>query len=411
VLVCSDTAPSARLRYAADLIFVDLLHSDEVVHFLPEDPLDVFYEETNWCLWYAATPPPDDRWVHVVPHGLLSATDTAPVADLHAVEKDPLAAVFWLATHYAAYDPSHPKDEHGRPKQARLPSWPDPYDPVCHRLAYSLGEALEDRVRLRLRPCLSVRVVRMAHSLDIDNAYAFAGKGPVRWTGSLIKDIASRRWDWVAKRLAHVLGRAEDPFDTHELILNTLPKNNLRVFFLMSDQGRYDRALSPTHPDFKRLVRLYTEQAFMVGIHPSYAGGQNDKSLAYEKGLLAELADHPIGSSRHHYLRTLTPYTQRLLIRQGIRHDYIGSPEPGFWQGISANHAWFDVEQNSITRLVMHPAAWMDAHWINHPEEGLAAIRKLKERLDDFGGRILLIWHNDYFRRFAELPGFVVAIC
>lgn len=386
-----------RLRYACHIVFERLLGVRVELHTsLPS------YPRTGPVLLYGReVPGHSEQGMHVLhPHGLLEATGTAPV---YLTDSDELAAIFWLVTQYTAYDPESDKDEHGRPVRSFLPGWEDPLEPVCHALAFRLAE------RLGIRP--SPELVKLHHSFDIDNAYAYQAKGQLRWTGSLLKEVADGRWQAVVQRVQHAVGRAGDPYDTHEHILSTFGGKNLKVFFLISDKGRFDRAISPQHPDFKRLVQVYRQAGAQIGLHPSYAGGQSETSFRNERNLLESFAEAPIGITRYHYLRMLTPHTQRLLLAEGIRYDFSPGPvEPGFWQGISVPIPWYDVEADIQSDLILYPAAWMDAHWADRPEEGLKHLLKLRQTLGRYGGHFICIWHNDYFRRFAELPGFAEII-
>ena len=394
-----------RISYACEAVFGCLLGWGFNVR---EEKEGIGIDNAGFSLSYSSNPM-IDYGLRSLPHGLLSASGIAPIDDLKSLENDELAAVFWLVTHYAAYSPNHPKDAHGRPVIAMLSSYPDPLDPVCHRLAHGLRQKLEDdqpEIAGKGRPWKPAGVT-LRHTLDIDNAYAYAAKGPWRWIGSLAKDVLTARWKEVGSRLRHALGKADDPYDTHPLILERLGGDGSIVFFLMSDTGKYDRSISPRHPDFGRLVTFYKEAGAQIGLHPSYGSGQQKEGFAQEKTLLEGMAGEVITQTRYHYLRLLTPHTQRLLIEQGIVHDYSCGPiEPGFWQGISTPFPWFDVERNERTGLMVHPAAWMDVHWHDRPSKGLAYLKKMKETLGIYGGALTLIWHNDYFRGYADSEAF-----
>jgi hypothetical protein len=48
----------------------------------------------------------------------------------------------------------------------------------------------------------------------------------------------------------------------------------------------------------------------------------------------------------------------------------------------------------------------MDAHFANHPEEGLQVLGQLKDALAPYGGQLISIWHNDYFAKYAASQDF-----
>lgn len=386
-----------RLLYVCHIVFERLLGVDVKLHLFRE-----YQPQSGTVLYYGA----DLRAEKVgpghalKPNGLLEATGTAPIA---ITDEDELAAVFWLVTQYASYEAGSERDAHGRPVRSFLPGWENANEPVCHALAYRLAE------RLGIHP--APRPLRLEHTLDIDNAYAYQAKGALRWTGSLLKELAGGSLQAVGQRLNHALGRSGDPYDTHDQILSTFGGKALRVFFLLSDKSPFDRAIPTRHPDFRRLVHVYQQAGAQIGLHPSYAGGQSEAAFRSERERLEGFTETPIDTTRYHYLRMLTPHTQRLLLAEGIRHDFSPGPvQPGFWQGISVPIPWYDVETDTQTDLMLYPAVWMDVHWADRPEEGLEHLRMLRDTLSRYGGELVCIWHNDYFRRFAELPGFAETI-
>jgi hypothetical protein len=391
-----------RLQYACKLFWERILGLSHKVYSTAE-----YTPQAIPVLFYGNAEPalPDSlpKAVILKPHGLLQQTGTAYVPDLHTLEHDPLSSVFWLATHYAAYAASHRHDHHGRPERALLPSHQDPYRPVCHELAADLA------ARLGLLPAKREKLAHVP-TLDIDNAFAYQAKGPVRWLGALLRELGAGGAKALKNRLLHALGRIADPYDTHELILKTLEPHNLRVFFLMASSGAHDHAIDTAHPDFKRLVRMYADAGASVGLHPSSGGGQTLNKVLQEKETLEKMLGASITQTRHHYLRLLTPHTQRLLLQLGMRDDYSPGPiEPGFWQGISVPIPWYDVEHDEETQLELYPAAWMDVHHAHHPEAGLQLLIQLQKNLAPYGGQLISIWHNDYFKRFSESPSFLLA--
>jgi hypothetical protein len=286
---------------------------------------------------------------------------------------------------------------------ASLPSFSDKHIPVCHKLAFDWVATWENP------PSIPQKTVTHYPTFDIDNAYAYQAKGAWRWVGSLAKEILAGGAKAVVRRLSHAIGLIDDPYDHHQLIASTLEGKPYHVFFLMSDKGRFDRAITPTHPDFKRLVRMYAEAGANIGLHPSYAGGQAKVTFEQERSLLTSFLGIPITDTRYHYLRCFVPQTYGLLVEEGIENDYSPGPlELGFWQGISTSIPWFDVEKDVQTPLELHPAAWMDVHHTQNPAAGLEHLAILQQNLASYGGRLVTIWHNDYFKKFSKARGFDV---
>lgn len=387
-------AQTPRLAYACQVVFGSLLGWGYQIHPLP---VAGAMPEDGPVLFYTKAPGP--YGLHLRPHGLLSAAGTEPIGNLAALEQDPLAAVFWLCTHFAAYDPNHPADAHGRPLPAYLPSLADPEVPACHVLSARLAAAMGQQSA----PAQPLDVV---HTVDVDNAYAYRGKGFWRWWGGLAKDVLAGKAAHVYRRLASAMGLLADPYDNHAHLLGSLDGPGKTVFFLMASSSRYDKAIANTHPLFTDLVARYRRAGWRVGLHPSYGGGQNVQAIRQEANALAPHAEDAITQTRHHYLRWKIPHTPRLMAALGFTDDYSPGPVvPGFWQGISAPFLWYDVERDEVSGLRLHPAAWMDVHWALRPAEGMAAQQRLRAALKPFGGQLVLIWHNDYFSIFQSYVG------
>ncbi len=387
-------APTPRLAYACQVVFGRLLGWGYRVRALSEAGSG---PEDGPVLFYTQAPGPFG--LHLRPHGLLSASGTEPVGNLAALEQDLLAAVFWLCTHYAAYSPTHPVDAHGRPLPAYLPGLTDPEVPACHVLAARLAAALGQQGA-------PARPLEVIHTVDVDNAYAYRGKGPWRWWGGLAKDVLAGKARHVYRRLGAAMGLLADPYDNHARLLGSLHGPGKTVFFLMASHGRYDKAIAHSHPLFAALVARYQQAGWRVGLHPSYGGGQNAQAIRQEAKALAPHTQDAITQTRHHYLRWKIPHTPRLVAELGFTDDYSPGPVvPGFWQGISVPFLWYDVERDEVSGLTLHPAAWMDVHWAMRPAEGIATLQRLWAALKPFGGQLVLIWHNDYFSVFQSYVG------
>jgi hypothetical protein len=122
--------------------------------------------------------------------------------------------------------------------------------------------------------------------------------------------------------------------------------------------------------------------------------------LSKEKKTLEQIAGNAIHISRQHYMRLVIPTTYRLLLNNGIKEDYsmgYGS-QLGFRAGTGNSFLWYDVANETITTLRVHPFCFMDttAHYdmklsVSEAFERLNAMRTLSEKT---GSVMTTIFHN-----------------
>ncbi|MFZ9759506.1 MAG: hypothetical protein ACO3CJ_08665, partial [Burkholderiaceae bacterium] len=85
----------------------------------------------------------------------------------------------------------------------------------------------------------------------------------------------------------------------------------------------------------------------------------------------------------------------------GIQHDYsMGYPDvPGFRPGTAHPFAWYDLEQEQATDLILHPFCLMDVMCRNYQkmsaEDSLRLGQVLCERVQATGGEFGFIFHNE----------------
>jgi hypothetical protein len=313
---------------------------------------------------------------------------------------DLFAATFFLVSRYEEYLPGK-RDEHQR-YRAR--------DSFAAQHGF-LENALVNRWVLKLATILEAahpeyRFQRTSFSyqptIDIDNAWAFRHKGFFRTTASLGRDVLHRNWQHLRKRIAVLFRMEKDPYDQYHFLKEIFKQYSLSpiYFFLLHNHGRHDRSLSPRNRNFRKLIRQLATQAD-VGIHPSYASNKGIRQLRREISLLNSIIGQPVKNSRQHFLKMTLPTTYRNLIAEGIRHDYsMGFPSrPGFRAGIANPFFFFDLLNNEITSLKIHPFQVMDVTLMQyrglHIQEAKRRIEKLMRETAMAGGTFVSLWHNE----------------
>lgn len=183
-------------------------------------------------------------------------------------------------------------------------------------------------------------------SLDIDDAFAFRGRG-WRSIAGIAADVLLARWSLLEYRGKWLFG-GPDPFDQYEVIDHWLGsiKKNTHVFFLLSTTGHpMDHNIRPDKPEIRQLVQGWAAD-MLVGIHPSYQSMERPDLITDEKRTLEQLTGRPVTDARFHYLRFRLPASYRDLISAGIRADHsMAYPDQtGFRAGTGHPFWWYDLE-------------------------------------------------------------------
>lgn len=323
---------------------------------------------------------------------------------------DPLGAVFYILSRMEEYN-SKILDKHGRFPATNSVlyrfSWLDKV--VCDRWAEALIRFLNESNGNALghkRPNFL-----MVPTFDIDNAYAYKLKGGVRHWLAISKDILKGRAQRILEREKVIYGGQKDPYDTYDQILELKLRGFEPVlFWLLGDFTKFDRNVSFKNKKHRRLIKKLSKE-FKIGIHPSYKSNSYEFFLNLEKERLEDIIEIDVDHSRQHFLRLQLPYTLQHLETAEIRHDYsMGYPDYyGFRSGTARPHLWFDLEFNRVSKLTLHPFAYMDGTLHDYmklkPEEAKEVIHRLVDEVKTFGGDFVFVWHNETIGGYGKWAG------
>ncbi len=236
---------------------------------------------------------------------------------------------------------------------------------------------------------------------DVDYAWAYRNKGFLRTIAGYLKDVAKRDKASLSLRWSVQKGYQEDPFFTFPWLDKLHEKHQLQpsFFFLLSDYSKYDKNIHWEHPSMKKLIQ---DLAFRseIGIHPSYYTHNNLRKLSEEKYRLEQITERPISKSRQHFLRLKLPDTYRQLIKANIKEDYsMGYADHiGFRAGTSLPFFWYDLQEEKITDLLVHPFCVMDVSLKKYmklsPEQAENKLNTLVNSLREQNGQCTSLWHN-----------------
>lgn len=322
--------------------------------------------------------------------------------------KDPFASIFYVASCYHEHLDKHSKlDQHGR-VQGKLC--------FLHQMGW-LNKVIVDRwamdvihwLQSELKVQFAIQQIpfQLIPTFDVDNAYAYRFKSGIRRLLSPVKDILKLDRERLAERKEVLAGLKPDPFDTFGYITDIAKRGYLvKLFWLLGDFGEYDRNLPHTNAAQIRLIRKM-DKVTEIGLHPSYRSNENFIKLQEEKRRIESILGHPVLLSRQHFLKLEHDKTYKALLKSGFTHDYtMGfSDLPGFRAGVSRAIPWFDLKQNRITELWIHPLAYMDGTLHDYlkmnPDQAKGLVKELVEEVKAFGGDFIFLWHNDTIGNFG----------
>ncbi len=315
---------------------------------------------------------------------------------------DPFAASFFFVSRYEEYIPFIADDHNRFPaKESFLFKQGKLHIPVVNAYA-----ALLEKKLLEFYPQLSInkRSYNFVNSIDIDNAYAYLGKGIMRTTGGFLKDIFSFNFQQLFERTRVIFGLEKDPFETFDHVLQLQEKYGFHTmyFALFSRTGKFDRNLSMYSPRLHRYLKSINDFC-TVGIHPSYQSNGSITIAEEELHRLEQILNIDVVNSRQHFIKLNFPETYRNLLDLEIEHDYsMGfAAETGFRAGICTPFTFYDLEMEVETNLTVHPFPFMDGTYIYYqnmpPEKALEEMLRYIETYRKYGGEFIPLWHNRIF--------------
>jgi len=393
-----------RLIYTLDFIF----NEREIQYKITNDQL-LFSKSTNIKFNYSTV---DFKDVFsITPCGLVHdekiVSYDVTLHQLNNIEylafnqhDDILASVFYVLSRFEEYETGH-EDIHGRflSKYSLQKKYNWLEVPVCDKWAVLLINNISDYYNITID--FNIGKVSILPSFDIDNTTAYLWKNGIRKYLSIFRDKVKRDKKRVRQRKLVLEGIEKDPYDTFDYIKNISDRGfKVNMFWLLGDYASFDKNLSHNDIRHQELI-LEMSQKCLIGIHPSYKSNSFRNQIEIEQKRLEFVLDSPIRRSRQHYLRFNVGRTYAILLSLGIKHEFsMGfSDHIGFRSGTARPHFWFDLNRNTITKLLIHPFVYMDGT-LNEQmeltvEESLKKIDHLYSNVSQYGGDFMFIWHNE----------------
>ena len=326
------------------------------------------------------------------------------------VDYDIFASAFYLMSRYEEYLPFL-EDRYGRFEADQSYAFQHGFLelPITDLQALELQKKL-----LHQFPFLEVRErkFRFIPTYDIDVAYAYKGRGTTRNVLAIVRDVLTFNFQNLHHRTQVLLNRLPDPFDTYDLQLSLQKHYQLDpiYFFLSAQFGPRDKNISIYSRHFSHLLKRLGDYA-QTGIHPSFASHEKPARLLEEIKTLASILNRTVEKSRQHYLKLHLPETYTRLMRYNIWNDYsMGfASHPGFRAGTCTPFNFFNLQEESETRLKVHPLAVMDGSLRDYlklsPDEAIQKCEALAKSVMQAQGTFITLWHNDALSEYGYWKG------
>lgn len=316
-----------RFKWAAKVFFKNAMRLDLVIYTSEEAFTQAEGIKVNY------SPEIRQDAFNISPHGLLweheisdqefytSDWEGIPVfcqRQIGDLPFDPLAAAFYLVSRYEEYLPFIP-DEHGRFPAKESFAFSNGFltRPLVGEWALAVGKHLlgADFELVQNYDYLT--------TVDIDNLFAYKGKGALRTIGALAKDLRNASFGKFKERLSTLFNLRRDPYDTLRKQRNWNKTHGIKAiyFMLFAPFGPKDRNVSPHSTEAAVKLREIADWS-TVGIHPSYASNSDAEKVQNERVQLQEVLRRPVMHSRQHYLRMRTPQTFRNLVDLGVNEEH-----------------------------------------------------------------------------------------
>jgi hypothetical protein len=194
---------------------------------------------------------------------------------------------------------------------------------------------------------------------DIDIAWSYKEKGVLRNIGGFLKRPS-------IDKLNVLFFKSDDPFDSYDLLDELHAQHHLKplYFFLVAkENGIYDKNILPDNEAMQLLIKSHVEK-YDIGIHPSWNSNDSIEILKQEKKILKNISSKEIKSSRQHYIKFNLPEGYNRLVEAGVKDGYSMGYVTinGFRASVASSYFWYDLINEKITTLRIHPFCFMDAN-------------------------------------------------
>ena len=321
---------------------------------------------------------------------------------------DVFAAAFYLLARYEEYLPYEP-DMYGRYAHTSSLAYKQNFLqlPLVNMWQLQLQQLLQQQYPNIVLP---KRSFTFLPTYDIDIAYSYKHHSLLRNVLGFFRDFANGNLEKVTERSKVYTAQQQDPYDVYAWLDEQHRQHGLQplYFFLLAAKRKgYDKNISPGSKGMQALLQQHARQ-YTTAIHPSWQSGDDPALLLQEKQLLESITGKKVTASRQHYIRMQLPDTYRQLLQAGIKDDYsmgYGSIN-GFRASYTLPYNWYDLQQETVTNLTLHPFCFMEANAYFEQgfsaEEAAAELYEYYEVVKSVNGKLITIFHNHFLTEQPE---------
>jgi hypothetical protein len=123
-----------------------------------------------------------------------------------------------------------------------------------------------------------------------------------------------------------------------------------------------DSTYRPDSPATGRILSALTHAGHEIGLHGSFATGNDAKRMTAQGRTLSRLASAPVAGVRQHFLRMRPGSTQRVMVEAGFEYDasWGFADRNGFRLGVADVVPAWDAARETPLPLDLVPLIWMD---------------------------------------------------
>lgn len=402
-IVVYSAANNNRLKFTLDWLLKERLQLDYRITGNEQEPALISYGKPlpntisipdNGLLWQSGKQPCD------VASGTWNTLPTlfATTEGNCTLPFDLFSAIFFLLSRYEEYYPYKP-DKHERypPSESILYKNDLLLRPIADEWVYAFRKLLQQAFGHNIEPTHFL----FQPTYDIDMAYSHLHKGVGRIVGAYMRALLKGELRQISERTQVLKNKQKDPFDSFRWLRQLHREYDIKPqYFVLCafKTTAFDKNIHPQHPAMMRVIKnLARDNA--LGIHPSYYSASDDM-VNKEKQMLEQVSGHKVHISRQHYIRLKMPDTYRLLMQNNILEDYsMGyGAHLGFRAGTGNSFFWYDLENDAVTTLRIHPFCFMDttAHYEAKlsVSEAFAQLNAMSKILEKTGSTLTTIFHN-----------------
>jgi len=324
---------------------------------------------------------------------------------------DIFSAVFYLLSRYEEYLP-YEKDEYGRYAHENSVAYKQGFlnIPLVNIWIEDFKKTLKKKF-----PVLNFKPSTFSFqpTYDIDEAYAFKHKSLAKTIGGIARSAVGGQWSLIKERVKVIQDKSDDPYAVYDWMDKLHEESNLKplyFFHVAVEKGKYDKNILPSHPAMQQVIKQHAEK-YPIGIHPSWASGDDESLLKKEIEMLASTTGKKIILSRQHYIRFTLPHTFRRLIAAGITDDHsmgYGSIN-GFRASVASSFYWYDLKKEQQTNLLLHPFCFMEANSFFEqkylPQRAYEEMMHYYNVVKAVNGTLITIWHNNFLGTYPLFSG------